>query len=103
LTAAEGGALGQGVTCVSSSVSLLHLYLLFRCKTLCIEISTQIVIFLYSEHLIHDLYVCTCEFSLRPESFDVILYNTRISMMGVLLYYELDKTQGLKCEIVSWN
>jgi hypothetical protein len=30
--------LGQGVTGVSSSVLLPHLRLLFRCKTLCIEI-----------------------------------------------------------------
>jgi hypothetical protein len=84
LTAAEGGALGQGVAYVSSSVSFLHLRLLFRCKTLCTKIWTQIVIFLYSEHLIHYLYVCTCEFLHRRESFDVIPYDTHISTMGVL-------------------
>jgi hypothetical protein len=39
LTATEGGTLGQGV---SSSVSLPHLCLLFRCKTLCIEIELNL-------------------------------------------------------------
>jgi hypothetical protein len=38
LTVAEGGTVGHGVTCVSSSVSLPYLRLLFRCKTLCTEI-----------------------------------------------------------------
>jgi hypothetical protein len=37
-----------------------------------------------SEYLICGLYVCTCKFSLHRESFDVILYDTHISMMGVL-------------------
>jgi hypothetical protein len=37
LTDAEGGILGQDIAHVSSSVSLSHLHLLFRCKTLCIE------------------------------------------------------------------
>jgi hypothetical protein len=32
----------------------------------------------------YGLYVCTCEFSLHRESFDVILINTRHSTMGVL-------------------
>jgi hypothetical protein len=34
LTAVESGALGQGVACVSSNVSLTHLRLLFHYKTL---------------------------------------------------------------------
>jgi hypothetical protein len=77
-------ALGQGVPYVSLSVSIPHLRLLFHHKTLCIKIWTQIVIFLYSEYLIHGLYVYTCELSLHRESFDVILYDTHISTIGVL-------------------
>jgi hypothetical protein len=66
LTAAEDGTLGQGVAAVR----------------LCIEILTQFIIFSYSEHLIRGFYGCTCKFSLRREFFDVILYDTCISMMG---------------------
>jgi hypothetical protein len=32
--------------------------------------------------------VCTCEFLLHRESFNVMLYDTHISMIGVLLWYQ---------------
>jgi hypothetical protein len=41
---------------------------------------------LYLEHLIHGLYVYTREFSFRREFFNMILYDTRISMMEVLQF-----------------
>jgi hypothetical protein len=44
----------------------------------------QIYNILYSEHLIYSLYMCTYEFSLHRESFNVILYNICHSKMGVL-------------------
>jgi hypothetical protein len=39
---------------------------------------------LYSEHLIYGLYVCTCVFFLRQESFDMILVNNPSFYDGVL-------------------
>jgi hypothetical protein len=49
------------------------------------NLNLQIVIILYSEHYYYDLYACTCEFSIRQESFDVILVNTAVIFaMGVL-------------------
>jgi hypothetical protein len=65
------------VACIASA---LHLF--FRCKTLYVKIGTQFAIFLYSEHLIHRLYVCTYEFSLHRECFDAILYDTVILRWG---------------------
>jgi hypothetical protein len=44
----------------------------------------KFVIISHSEHYLYGLYVCTCEFSLHRESFDVILVDTRHSTMGVL-------------------
>jgi hypothetical protein len=44
----------------------------------------KLVIISLLEHYYYDLYVCTCEFSLRRESFDMILVNTRHFVMGVL-------------------
>jgi hypothetical protein len=38
LTASEGGTVGQGVALVSSSDSLLHPRIFFRCKTLLYQI-----------------------------------------------------------------
>jgi hypothetical protein len=72
------------VSPVYHRVYCFRFYVYYSAAKLCIEIWTQIVIFLYSEHLIYGLYVCTCEFSLHRESFGEILYDTRISMMGVL-------------------
>jgi hypothetical protein len=69
LTACEGGILGQCVALVLSSVSLSHLHVYFHCKTLLYQNLVKIIIFLYSEHLIHSLYMCTCVFLLRQEYF----------------------------------
>jgi hypothetical protein len=44
----------------------------------------QICNILYSEHLIYGLYVCTCEFLLHHESFDMILDNNSSFYVGVL-------------------
>jgi hypothetical protein len=65
----------QGVSLVSSSVWLIHLYLTFRCKTLLYQSLNQNCNILYSDHLIYDLYVCTYVFLLRQESIDMILIN----------------------------
>jgi hypothetical protein len=75
LTSFEGGILGQCVACVSSSVSLLHPRVHFRCKTLLYQIMNQNCNILYSDHLIYDLYAYTCIFLLHQESFDMILVN----------------------------
>jgi hypothetical protein len=75
LTSSEGSILGQGVAHVSLSVSLLHLHVLFHSKTLLYHNLNQNCNILYSEHLIHDLYVCTCVFFFCQEFFDMILVN----------------------------
>jgi hypothetical protein len=38
--------------------------------------------------------VCTCEFSLRRVSFDVILYDTHHSTMGVLHVMGIGEVKG---------
>jgi hypothetical protein len=75
LTASEGGILGQGVALVLSSVSVSHLRVIFRYKTLLYQNLNQNRNILYLEHLIYDLYVCTYVFLLHQESFDMILVN----------------------------
>jgi hypothetical protein len=75
LTTSEGRILGQGVALVSSNVSLPHLRVHFCCKTLLYQNLNKKCNILYLEHLIHGLYVCTCVFLLRQESFDMILIN----------------------------
>jgi hypothetical protein len=75
LTAFEGGILGHGVAIVSSSVSLSHLHITFCYKTLLYRNLNQNCNILYLEHLIYDLYVCTCVFLLHQESLNMILVN----------------------------
>jgi hypothetical protein len=89
LTASAGSIiLGQGVAHVSSSVSLPHLYVLFRCKTLLYQNLNQNCNILYSEYLIHDLYVCTCVFLLHQKFFDMILVNNPSFYDGGVTYCE---------------
>jgi hypothetical protein len=59
----------------------------FCCKTLLYQNLNQNCNILYSEHLIYDLYVCTCVFLLHQESFDVIL-TTHLFMMGHYSWYQ---------------
>jgi hypothetical protein len=51
-----------------------------------LKLEKKIVRFLYSEHLIYGLYMCTCVFLLRQESFDKILVNNPSFYDGVLQY-----------------
>jgi hypothetical protein len=84
LTASEGGIFEQGVALVSLSVSLPHLCITFRCKTLLYQNLNQNCNILYSKHLNYSLYVCTYVFLLRQEPFDMIMVTTHHFMMGVL-------------------
>jgi hypothetical protein len=77
LTAFEDDILWQGITLISSSVSLSYLCVHFRYKTLLYRNLNQNYNILYLEHLIYDLYVYTCVFLLHQESFDMILVNIR--------------------------
>jgi hypothetical protein len=87
LTTSEGGILWQGVALVSLSVSLPHLHLIFRSKTLLYRILNQNYNILYLEHLIYGLYVCTCVSLLHQESFVMILVNNpSFHDGGVTLY-----------------
>jgi hypothetical protein len=90
LTTSEGGILWQGVALVSLSVSLPHLHLIFRSKTLLYRILNQNYNILYLEHLIYGLYVCTCVSFLHQESFDMILNNN-------LSFYDGGVTSSLSC------
>jgi hypothetical protein len=76
LIAFEGGILGKTVVLVSSSVSFLHLRVIFCCETLLYRNLNQNCNILYSKHLIYCLYVCTCVFLFRQESFDMMLVNS---------------------------
>jgi hypothetical protein len=73
LTIAEGGILVQGVALVLLNVSLPHLHVIFRYKTLLYQNLNKNYNILYSEYLIYGLYVCTYAFLLRQKSFDMIL------------------------------
>jgi hypothetical protein len=70
--------------CIIECIASISTFI-FRCKTLLYQNLNQIYNILYSEHLIYNLYMCTHEFLLRQESFDVILINN-------LLFYDRDIT-----------
>jgi hypothetical protein len=44
-------------------------------NSIVMKLEPKFVIFLYSEYSIYCLYLCTCVFLLRQESFDIILVN----------------------------
>jgi hypothetical protein len=83
LTISMGGTIGQGVTLLLSSVALPHPRVLFCCKTLLYQNLNQNYNILHPYHLIYGVYVCTCIFLLRQESFDMILVNNLSYQMGV--------------------
>jgi hypothetical protein len=105
LTAFEDGILGQCVALVSWSVSLLHLRVIFHCKTLMYRNLNQNYNILYLKHLIYNLYVYTCVFLLHQKSFNIILINnpsfsdgdvTPLVCQTILTTYYLTERGGLK-------
>jgi hypothetical protein len=70
-------------------------------KICCIKTWAKIVRFLYSEHLIYGLLVCTCVFLLRQESFDMILVNNPSFYDGVL-HWERSVAANWRRRAVPW-
>jgi hypothetical protein len=80
-----------------------YIYVYYSTTTLCIEIWTQFIIFLYSQRLIHGLYVCTYKFSLRREFIGVILYDTVILRWGCYSWDTCPLLRRLRCQLDLWR